>query len=111
MAAPTTTNYKLENWGHADPGGNTDYWNRYCKALWGNITAYNSGAGEHDRDGDHMADFFHSIRNRSQPKAPASAGFDHALATTMAGMSLRTGARVEYDSTTDSVYSAEQSKE
>jgi predicted dehydrogenase len=54
-------------------------------------------------DGDHMADFFQAVRNRSQPKAPVEAGFDHAVATTMAGMSLRNGVRVQYDPTTDTI--------
>lgn len=48
-------------------------------------------------DGDHMLDFFHCVRSRKQPKADIEAGYGHALATTMAGLSWRTGARIEYD--------------
>ncbi len=54
-------------------------------------------------DGDHMADFFAAVRSRRQPKAGIDAAFDHALASTMAGMSYRLGARVEYDPVSDAV--------
>lgn len=54
-------------------------------------------------DGDHMADFFDCVRSRKQPKAPVDAGFTHALATTMAGLSLRLRTRVEYDMTLEAL--------
>jgi hypothetical protein len=61
MATPVTTHYKNDFcYGHADSDGNTDTWNRFCKYVWGNFTNYDteygSGTGEHDADGDHMAD-------------------------------------------------------
>ena len=60
MATPETTYYKLQRYGHNDSDGNTDTWNRFCKYVWGNFTNYNTeygaGTGEHDADGDHMAD-------------------------------------------------------
>ena len=58
---------------------------------------------EAEPDGDHMADFFDCVRSRRQPRANVEAGFAHALATTMAGVSMRLGARIEYDATTDTV--------
>ena len=60
-------------------------------------------------DGDHMVDFIECVRSRRQPRAPVEAGFAHALATTMAGMSLRLKTRVEYDQTTDSLRLGQQS--
>ena len=54
-------------------------------------------------DGDHMADFFRAMRTGTRTKADVRAGFDHALATTMAGMSLRDGVRVVYDPSADAV--------
>ncbi len=54
-------------------------------------------------DGDHLSDFFTAIRSRRQPRANIDAAFDHALATTMAGMSYRMGVRVEYDPIADAV--------
>lgn len=54
-------------------------------------------------DGDHMADFLECVRTRRQPKAPVDAGFAHALATTMAGMSLRLKTRIEYDMTLETL--------
>lgn len=48
-------------------------------------------------DGNHMADFLQAVRSRRQPRADIDAAFNHALATTMAGMSWRMGTRVEYD--------------
>ncbi len=54
-------------------------------------------------DGDHMSDFFAAVRSRRPPRADIEAGFAHALATTMAGMSLRMGLRVEYDAATDTI--------
>ncbi|UCD29615.1 MAG: Gfo/Idh/MocA family oxidoreductase, partial [Planctomycetota bacterium] len=56
---------------------------------------------ESDPDGDHMSDFFTAIRNNRRPKADVDSGFAHALATTMAGMSIRTGIRMTYDPKTD----------
>lgn len=61
MATPQTTHYKNDLvYGHNDADGNTDTWNRFCKVVWGNFTNYDteygSGTGEHDADGDHMAD-------------------------------------------------------
>ena len=60
MAVPQTTHFKNDLcYGHGDE--NTDTWNRFCKYVWGNFTNYDteygSGTGEHDADGDHMADF------------------------------------------------------
>jgi len=60
-------------------------------------------------DGDHMSDFFAAVRSRKQPRAGIDAAFDHALATTMAGMSYRMGVRVQYDPVSDSVTPAESS--
>jgi hypothetical protein len=54
-------------------------------------------------DGDHMVDFFECVRSRRQPKAPVDAGFAHALATTMAGMSLRLKTQIEYDRTLETL--------
>ena len=54
-------------------------------------------------DGDHMVDFFEAVRQRRRPKADIDAGFQHALATTMAGLALRTGARVVYDADADAL--------
>ena len=54
-------------------------------------------------DGDHMSDFFAAVRSRKQPRAGIDSAFDHALATTMAGMSYRMGVRVQYDPVTDTV--------
>lgn len=54
-------------------------------------------------DGDHMVDFFECVRSRKQPRASIDAAFYHALATTMAGMSLRLKTRIEYDMTTDTL--------
>ena len=61
MATPETTHYKNDRcYGHNDPDGNTDTWNRFCKYVWGNFTNYDTeygrGTGEHDADGDHMSD-------------------------------------------------------
>jgi predicted dehydrogenase len=56
-----------------------------------------------ETDGDHMADFFDAVRKRRQPRANIDAAFAHALATTMAGLSLRMGTRIEYDMTTDTL--------
>ena len=58
---------------------------------------------EAEPDRDHMSDFFAAVRSRRPLRADVDAGFAHALATTMAGMSLRMGVRVEYDAATDSV--------
>jgi len=54
-------------------------------------------------DCDHMADFFAAVRNRRRPRAPIESAFDQALATTMAGMSLRMGVKVSYDPVADAV--------
>lgn len=54
-------------------------------------------------DIDHMSDFFACMRSRRQPRASVDTAFDHALASVMAGMSLRTGRRVVYDPEHDSV--------
>jgi predicted dehydrogenase len=48
-------------------------------------------------DEDHMTNFLRCVRSRKKPNADIEAGFAHALATTMAGVSLRTGQRVTYD--------------
>ena len=58
---------------------------------------------EAEPDRDHMSDFFDAVRNRRPPRADVDAGFAHALACTMAGASLRTGARIEYDAATDTI--------
>ncbi len=54
-------------------------------------------------DGDHMVDFLECVRSRNQPRAPIDAAFNHALATTMAGMSLRLKTRIEYEMTTETL--------
>jgi len=54
-------------------------------------------------DGDHMVDFFECVRSRRQPRASIDAAFNHALATTMAGMSLRLKTRIEYDMTLETL--------
>jgi len=59
---------------------------------------------EAEPDRDPMSDFFAAVRSRRPPRANADAGFAHALATTMAGMSLRMGVRVKYDAATDTVH-------
>ncbi len=48
-------------------------------------------------DIDHMGHFFECVRSRQQPRADVDAGYAHAVATTMANMSYRTGCRIEYD--------------
>jgi len=48
-------------------------------------------------DINHMGHFFECVRKREQPRADVDAGYAHALATTMANLSYRTGCRVEYD--------------
>ena len=55
-------------------------------------------------DRDHMADFFAAVRSRRRPRAPIESAFDQAVATTMAGMSLRMGAKVSYDPVADAVF-------
>jgi len=54
-------------------------------------------------DGDHMVNFLECVRSRKQPRAPVDAAFNHAVATTMAGMSLRLKTRIEYDMTTETL--------
>jgi predicted dehydrogenase len=54
-------------------------------------------------DEDHMGNFFDCVRSRRQPKAPIDAAFAHALATSMAGLSLRLKTRIEYDMSTDTL--------
>jgi len=54
-------------------------------------------------DKNHMSDFFTAIRNNRPPIADVDAGFAHALATSMAGMSLRMGVQMNYDIKTDTV--------
>lgn len=54
-------------------------------------------------DEDYMEAFFEALRTRRRPKADVEAAFGHALATTMAGMSLRSGLRMEYDLNKDQV--------
>jgi predicted dehydrogenase len=61
---------------------------------------------EAEPDGDHMADFLTAVRTRRQPRADVQAGFAHALATSMAGMSLREGMRMVYNPFTDTVTGA-----
>ncbi len=57
----------------------------------------------HYPDKDHLEDFFECIRNRRQPRANIEAGFNHALATTMANTAYRTGCRVAYDSQSNEI--------
>lgn len=59
-------------------------------------------------DEDHMTNFFRCMRSGKKPNADIEAGFAHALATTMAGLSLRTGRRVTYDAQNDTLLLAEQ---
>jgi len=66
---------------------------------------------EPEPDRDHMSDFFEAVRTRRQPRADVDAAFNHALATTMAGMSWRMGVRVEYDPVADVVRPAETGKD
>lgn len=54
-------------------------------------------------DVDIMDDWLSCIRTRSRPRAHIEAGFAHALATTMAGMSYREGRKVAYDARADRV--------
>ncbi|NLX23537.1 MAG: Gfo/Idh/MocA family oxidoreductase [Phycisphaerae bacterium] len=61
-------------------------------------------------DGDHMVDFFRAVRTRCPTRAGVDAAFNHALATTMAGMSWRLGARIEYDPIADSLNVGEPRK-
>jgi hypothetical protein len=61
-------------------------------------------------DSDHMADFFNCMRTRKRPKADVESGYNHALATTMAGMSLRMGRRVVYDPTLEEVHPRQDEK-
>ena len=57
MSTPEWIHYKTDPcYGASDPNGNADVYNRANKDLWSNFSAYNSGTGEHDRDGDHMSD-------------------------------------------------------
>lgn len=68
---------------------------------------------DYRRNGDdlaeHLKDFFDCMRSRRQPRANIDAAFADALATTMAGMSLRMGVRVEYNRKKDSVHPMEAS--
>lgn len=59
-------------------------------------------------DGDHMVDFIRAMRNGTKPKSDVDSGFTHALATTMAGMSLRMGQRIDYDATTGRIRPREE---
>jgi len=61
-------------------------------------------------DIDHMSDFFQAVRSRRQPRANINAAFNHALATTMAGMSWRMGTRIQYDPVADEVKPKEEKK-
>ncbi len=45
----------------------------------------------------HMANFLRCVRNRQTPRASVDAGFQHAVAGCMAGLSLETGRRVSFD--------------
>ncbi len=55
-------------------------------------------------DGDHMVDFFQCIRSGKAPKADIDAGYLHSVATTMAGMSLRTGSKIVYDPQSETLH-------
>ncbi len=46
---------------------------------------------------DNMTDFVEAVRTRRRTRADIDAGFGHALATTMANLSYRSGCRIEYD--------------
>jgi predicted dehydrogenase len=48
-------------------------------------------------DVSHMGHFFECVRSRERTRADIDAGFGHALATTLANMSWRTGCRLDYD--------------
>ena len=61
-------------------------------------------------DEDHMTNFFRCVRSRKTPNADIEAGFAHALATTMAGLSLRIGQRITYDAEHDKLLLTEQSQ-
>ena len=79
MATPVTTDIYLGNWGHNDPDGNSDYWNRHSKYVWGNFcnydTEYGSGTGEHDKDGDHMSDLL-ALFHKAEPITWTGTGAD-----------------------------------
>lgn len=55
-------------------------------------------------DTDHMVNFFECIRSGRTPNADIEAGYQHSLATTMAGMALRHGTKVHYDPDTETLY-------
>jgi len=60
------------------------------------------------KDENHLVEFFRCLRSRRRPKADVEAGFSHALATTMAGMSLRMGTKVHYDANKDEIHPREK---
>lgn len=62
MSTPEWIHYKTDPcYGASDPGGYQDIYNRANQQIWANFTAHydagTTGAGEHDKDGDHFADF------------------------------------------------------
>jgi hypothetical protein len=56
MSNLTLIQYTDRCFGASDPNGNSDVWNAPSKQFWSLFSAYNSGTGEHDRDGGHMSD-------------------------------------------------------
>lgn len=67
MPTPTWTPYTDRCYGHNDGDGNTDTFNAAEKQVWSNFTAhYNSGTGEHDKDGDHFADLLAAFAKYEQ---------------------------------------------
>jgi hypothetical protein len=61
MPTPDWVDYKDRCYGHADPGGEFDTYNKATKGFWKNFSAYDSGTGEHNRDGTHMADLTDNV--------------------------------------------------
>ena len=81
----------LQNPGARNPEYTTDAMRRLPDRIKGGVVLKGRP------DGDHVSDFFASMRSRRQPCAGVDSAFDAAVATTMAAMSLRQGRRIEYD--------------
>jgi predicted dehydrogenase len=54
-------------------------------------------------DQDHMANFVECMRSRKRPAAAIDAGYGHAVATILANLAYRKGARMEYDAAAQEV--------
>ncbi len=90
MATPEWIHYKTDPcYGASDPGGYQDVYNRANKQIWSNFTAYNSGTGEHDRDGDHMADLVSNFWVCEEDTYAGNAADDRDISLTDAGLDVK----------------------